>query len=179
MNMKYNDTTQAITDRLETNDIDYEIFEHELVTTSQEAADVRENFSVDQGLKALIVKTYGGDETSVSENLAQPEPRYRTGYAMIVLPGDQKFAQKKVENALNIDDFRLADPEAIEDITEGVEIGGIPPFGSLFALQTHADEQIEDMGEVVFNAGDRRVSISISAQDYLAAEEPIISAITQ
>jgi len=31
--MKYNDTTQAIIDRLETNNIDYEIFQHEPVTT--------------------------------------------------------------------------------------------------------------------------------------------------
>jgi len=161
--MKYNDTTQAIIDRLDENNIDYEVFEHEPVTTSEEAADVRDGFSVDQGLKALIIKTYSDSEE----------------HAMIALPGDQKFAQKKVENALNIDDLRLADPEVIEDITDGVEIGGIPPFGSLFALETYVDKQIEDMGEVVFNAGDRKVSISISVEDYLAAEEPTISAITQ
>jgi len=161
--MKYNDTTQAIIDRLDENNIDYEVFEHEPVTTSEEAADVRDGFSVDQGLKALIIKTYSDSEE----------------HAMIALPGDQKFAQKKVENALNIDDLRLADPEVIEDITDGVEIGGIPPFGSLFALETYVDKQIEDMGEVVFNAGDRKVSISISAEDYLAAEEPVISVITE
>ena len=157
--MKYNDTTQAIIDRLDENNIDYRIFEHEPVTTSEEAADVRENFSVDQGLKALIIKTYGGSEE----------------HAMIVLPGDRKFAQKKVENALGVDDFRLADPEVIEVITDGVEIGGIPPFGSLVALQTYADEQVEDMGEVVFNAGDRRVSISISPEDYLTVEQPTVA----
>jgi prolyl-tRNA editing enzyme YbaK/EbsC (Cys-tRNA(Pro) deacylase) len=177
--MNYNDTTQAIINRLETKNIDYEIFEHEPVTTSEEAAEVRENFSVDQGLKALIIKTYGGDEASVSENLAQTEPRHRAGYAMIVLPGDQKFVQKKVEKALGIDDFRLADPGVIEDITDGVEIGGIPPFGSLFALKTYVDKQIEDMDGVVFNAGDRRVSISISAKGYLAVEQPEIAGITQ
>jgi len=161
--MNFNDKTQTIIDRLKENNIDYEIFEHESVTTSQEAADVRENFSVDQGLKALIIKTYGGSEE----------------HAMIVLPGDQKFDQKRVEKALGIHDFRLADPEVIEDVTDGVEIGGIPPLGSLFALETYVDKQIEDMGEVVFNAGDRRVSISIYTEDYLAAEEPIISAIMQ
>jgi len=159
--MKYNSTTQSIITLLKENNIDYQIFEHKPVTTSEEAAAVRENFSVDQGLKALIIKMYGGSEE----------------HAMIVLPGDQKFAQKKVENALNINDFRLADPEAIEDITDGVEIGGIPPFGSLFALQTYADEQIGGMGEVVFNAGDRRVSICISAGSYLRVEQPTVAGI--
>jgi len=168
--MQYNSTTQSIITLLRENNIDYEIFEHEPVTTSEEAAAVRESFSVDQGLKALIIKTYGGSE----------------GHAMIVLPGDQKFAQKKVENALNIDDpepenltkseprfragFRLADPEVIEDVTDGVEIGGIPPFGSLFDLPTYADKQIGGMGKIVFNAGDREVSISISAEEYLKLE---------
>ena len=33
MNMKYNDTTQAIIDRLDENNIDYGVFEHESVTT--------------------------------------------------------------------------------------------------------------------------------------------------
>ena len=159
--MQYNSTTQSIITLLKENNIDYHIFEHEPVTTSEEAAAVRESFSVDQGLKALIIKTYGKDQ----------------GYAMIVLPGDQKFAQKKVEAALGIDDFRLADPEVIEDITDGVEIGGIPPLGSLFALQAFADKQIEDMDEVVFNAGDRRVSISISAEDYCTVEQPTVAGI--
>lgn len=154
--MSYNNTTQAIIDRLEENDIEYQLFEHEPVTSSQEAADVREGFSVEQGLKALVLKLYGAED----------------GFAMIIVPGDTNFNQEKVEKALGADDFRFANESELDHLLGEVEVGGIPPMGSLFNLKTYADERIKNMEEAVFNAGDRRVSIAMSPKDYLYVEEP-------
>jgi prolyl-tRNA editing enzyme YbaK/EbsC (Cys-tRNA(Pro) deacylase) len=154
--MDYNQTTRQIIDRLENQDIDYEIFEHEPVVSSDEAANVRENFEISQGLKALVLKLYGANQD----------------FAMIVVPGDKSFDQAKVEQALSADDFRFANEEELDKLLGEVEIGGIPPMGSLFDLKTYADESIEDMNEVIFNAGDKEVSIAVSADDYQRIEQP-------
>jgi prolyl-tRNA editing enzyme YbaK/EbsC (Cys-tRNA(Pro) deacylase) len=154
--MDYNQTTRQIIDRLEDKNIDYEIFEHEPVVSSDEAANVRENFEISQGLKALVLKLYGANQD----------------FAMIVVPGDKSFDQDKVEAALGADDFRFANEEELDKLLGEVKIGGIPPMGSLFDLKTYADESIEDMNEVIFNPGDKEVSIAVSADDYLRIEQP-------
>lgn len=154
--MDYNYTTQKIIDRLENKNIECEVFEHEPVVTSNEAAEVRDNFDISQGLKALVLKLYGADQ----------------GFAMIVVPGDTNFDQDKVEAALGADDFRFANERELDDLIGEVEVGGIPPMGSLFDLRTYADESIGDMDEVIFNAGDKEVSIAVSADDYLLIEQP-------
>lgn len=154
--MDYNQTTRQIIDRLENQDIDYEIFEHEPVVSSDEAANVRENFEISQGLKALVLKLYEANQD----------------FAMIVVPGDKSFDQDKVEQALSADDFRFANEEELDKLLGEVKIGGIPPMGSLFDLETHADESIGELEEVIFNAGDKEVSIAVSADDYRRIEQP-------
>jgi prolyl-tRNA editing enzyme YbaK/EbsC (Cys-tRNA(Pro) deacylase) len=164
--MQYNHTTQQIIDRLENKDIDYEIFEHEPVTTSEEAADARGDFSLGQGLKALVIKRYGAD----------PEPHgfgASKDFAMIFVPGDTNFDQDKVEDAVGADDFRFANEDELDGLLGGVEVGGIPPMGSLFDLKTFADESINNMDEVIFNAGNKRVSIAMNADDYAKVEKLI------
>lgn len=161
--MQYNRTTQQIINRLEGKNIDYEIFEHEPVTTSGEAADARDYFSVSQGLKALVLKLYGADRD----------------FAMIVVPGDKNFDQGKVEKAVGADDFRFANEDELDDLLGEVEVGGIPLMGSLFDLKTFADEGVQEIDEVIFNAGDKRVSIAISADNYLDLENPTMSNISK
>lgn len=161
--MEYKQTTQQIIDRLKNKDIDYEIFEHKPVVSSDDAANVREDFEISQGLKALMLKLYGADQD----------------FAMIVVPGNKNFDQEKVEDALGANDFRFANEDELDELLGEVEIGGIPPIGKLFNLETYADERIKDIDKVIFNAGDRRVSIAINPDDYFAVEEPDVFDIAQ
>jgi Ala-tRNA(Pro) deacylase len=77
-----------------------------------------------------------------------------------------------VEVVLGADDFRFANEEELDKLLGEVEIGGIPPMGSLFDLETYIDESIKGMNEVIFNAGDKEVSIAVSADNYLRIEQP-------
>jgi prolyl-tRNA editing enzyme YbaK/EbsC (Cys-tRNA(Pro) deacylase) len=68
--------------------------------------------------------------------------------------------------------MRFAAEEEVGAITGGVLAGGVPPFGSLFGIQTYLDHEVAQNDRIVFNAGDRRVSIAISVRDYMLVENP-------
>ncbi|MBU0650134.1 hypothetical protein KJ605_01400 [Patescibacteria group bacterium] len=138
--------------------IKYDLFEHEPVRTSEEAARIRPGYSLKQGAKALIVKLYmrGGGER----------------YVLLVVPGDARFNSKKVKKLFDARDLRFATEEEVSEVTDGVLVGGVPPFGSLFGLETYVDSQVENNERIIFNAGDRRVSIAMSVADYMSTEKP-------
>jgi Ala-tRNA(Pro) deacylase len=88
---------------------------------------------------------------------------------MIVLPADRKLASKEVRKSLGIKSLRFASREEVEQLT-GLAPGSIPPFGSLFGLETCCDERLGENERINFNAGDHSISISLLYADYLAAE---------
>lgn len=48
----------------------------------------------------------------------------------------------------------------------------MPPFGSLFGLTVYADPSLFENDKLVFNAGDRRFSAAIKAEDYRTLVNP-------
>lgn len=156
-------TTQQILNLLKKNDSLFETFEHEPVRTSEEAAKVRTGYSLEQGAKALIVriKTRG-------ENV----------FVMLVMPAHLRLDTKKAKQHLQTKDLRFASEEEIAQITEGVQIGGVPPFGNLFNIPTIVDPKLFDNEKIVFNAGDRCFSVAMKSSDYKKLVNPIIIDIT-
>ena len=136
----------------------YERFLHEPVRTSEEAAQVRESYTLRQGTKALIVKG--------------KKPLEEKRFFMIVVPGDKQFDKKKLRDAAGYTDVRFASPEEVAKITGGVLPGGVPPWGNLFNLQVFADRTILENEKVIFNAGDRRVSIAMLSKDLFFLVKP-------
>jgi Ala-tRNA(Pro) deacylase len=130
----------------------YEVLRHAPVYTSEEAAAVR-GTPLASGAKALICKA---DEQ----------------FVMIVLPADRKLASKAVRRSRGIKSLRFATREEVAERT-GLAPGSIPPFGSLFGLPTWCDEGLTAQERINFNAGDHSISISMSREDYLAAEQPL------
>jgi len=159
--MKYHPVVQKIKELLESRQIKYDYFEHEPVRTSEEASKIRPGYTLKQGAKALVVKLYlrGGEEK----------------FVMLVVPGDARLNSKKVKKLFDAKDLRFATEEEVGDITSGVQVGGVPPFGSLFGLQIYMDPQVEQNERIVFNAGDRRVSIALACADYVLVEHPIMT----
>ena len=142
----------------------YRYFEHPPVKTSQEAASLRTGYSLKQGAKAIIIKI--------------PRPFYHSDFVMLVFPADRKFDNKKVKILLNIKEFRFATPEEISFLTQGILPGAIPPFGNLFSIPLIVDPSLFENKLIIFNAGDRGVSISISSRDYRKVAAPLESVIT-
>lgn len=157
--MEYHFVVQKIKELLEKNNIWFETFEHEPVRTSEEAAKVRPGYSLKQGAKAIIVriKKRGGEKY----------------FTMLVVPGDRRFDTDKVKSLLDAKDIRFATEEEVEEITGGVEVGGVPPFGNLFSLKVVADPTLFENEKIVFNAGDKRFSVAMKSVDYDKIVDPI------
>jgi len=141
----------SVSQLLTAKSIDFDILRHAPVYTSEEAAAVR-GTPLASGAKALICKA---DDQ----------------FVMIFLPADRKLASKAVRKAGGIKSLRFASREEVEQFT-GLTPGSIPPFGSLFGLATWCDERLADHQRINFNAGDHSISISMTYDDYIAAEQP-------
>ena len=156
--MNYHPVDNQILQLIKTNNFWHETFEHEPVLTSEEAAKVRTGYTLEQGAKALIVKIDESKDT----------------FVMFVLPGDLKLDSKKIRQNLGIKKFRFATEEELGQVTNGVERGGVPPFGNLFNLKTYAHKRLFEIEKIIFNAGDRRFSIAMNSKDYLTIVKPEI-----
>lgn len=162
---KYHKVTSDIVDLLKKNGCWYETFEHEPVKTSEEAAKIRPGYTLHQGAKAMIVRV----KKSESEKK----------FVMLVLPADLRFDNDKVKKYFTSKDIRFATEEEISHITDGVQIGGVPPFGNLFDLEVLADPTLFGNEKIVFNAGDRCFSIAMKSEDYKSLVAPIITDIVK
>jgi Ala-tRNA(Pro) deacylase len=76
-----------------------------------------------------------------------------------------------VRKAAGAKSLRFAAREEVEQLT-GLSPGSIPPFGSLFNLETWCDDRLAEQTRINFNAGDHSISISMAYADYVAAEQP-------
>ncbi|MEI6326611.1 MAG: YbaK/EbsC family protein [Candidatus Roizmanbacteria bacterium] len=141
----------------------FETWEHEPVTTSEEAAKVRHGYSLSQGAKAIIVKS------------EKPHQDTNSHFVMLVLPGDAKIDSKKVKKSLGLGKFSFASSVDLAHVTNGVESGGVPPWGSLFSLTVYVDGTLSQHEKIIFNAGDRRFSIAMKYRDYMTLVQPLIA----
>lgn len=131
---------------LDENNIQYELFEHEPVFTSEQAANIR-GFSTHQGAKALLTKADGE-------------------FTMFVLPGDMKLDTKKAKQLLNVKDIRFATPEEVVEVM-GCEIGACYPFGNLIDVPMYVDQKLADNNEIAFNPGVHNRSIKMKYHNYI------------
>lgn len=138
---------------LESHEIKYDVLRHEPVYTSEEAAAVR-GTALASGAKALICK---GDNEVV----------------MFVLPADRKLASRAIRRERKWRKLRFLGREEVLELT-GLQPGSIPPFGSLFGLPTFCDSRLGENERINFNAGDHAISVSMSYDDYVRVESPVI-----
>ena len=148
-------TFQRIESWLRERQIDFDVLRHEPVYTSAEAAEVR-GAPLASGAKALVCKADGQ-------------------FMMFVLPADRKLASKQVRGARKWKSLRFANREELVELT-GLEPGSVPPFGSLFDLPTLCDRRLGQQARINFNAGDHTISLSMTFDDYVAAEQPELGA---
>ncbi|MFT7506993.1 MAG: Ala-tRNA(Pro) deacylase [Acidimicrobiales bacterium] len=163
----YHPVVQQIKDLLTQSSLEYKCFEHDPVRTSEEAASLRPEYSISQGAKALILR--------IKKKEVPKEEQKQ--FVQIVVPGDAKFDPKKARHALHATDIRFALPEEVERVTDGVQPGGVPPFGNIFGLEVYVDKTLLENQEIIFNAGDRSCSIAMKSEDYLKVVKPNVVSI--
>lgn len=133
----------------------FEVFIHEPVTTSIDASKIRHGYGLSQGAKALVLKA--GDR-----------------FLMVVVPGDKKINNAVLKSVLGVKEIRFATPEEVTLVTNGILIGGVPPFGSYFKLKTYVDATVLENEKIIFNCADRSVSVALKSSDYMQIEQPEI-----
>ena len=140
---------EAIKNFLNSNKVNYKLFEHKQVKTSEEAASVR-NVPLSQGMKSLIL-------------IAKEK-----GFVLCLVPGNRKIELKALRKILDAKDIRLADHEDVLRIT-GCEIGSVHPFGNLFKekLEIYIDKNVLDNKRVDFSVGTFVNSIEMELKDFL------------
>lgn len=156
--MPYHPVVNQIVELLTADGCWFETFEHEPVKTSEEAAQIRDGYTLHQGAKALIVRI----KTKANEKF----------FAMFVIPGDLRFNGAQAKSLLQAKDIRFASVEEVADITQGIVPGGVPPFGHLFKLRLVVDQRVLANEKIIFNAGDRAFSIAMKAADYQRIVQP-------
>jgi Ala-tRNA(Pro) deacylase len=147
----YMSVFERLTALLDQSDIAYQIARHEPVFTSEEAARVR-GTSLASGAKALIC-------------------RADASFVLFVMPADRKLDSKQVRKAFGLRSLRFATRDEVLELTQ-LQPGSIPPFGQLFGLKTYCDEALAEQPRINFNAGDHTISIGMSYDDYVKAEQP-------
>lgn len=156
----YHPVVSQITDLLEKNGCWFETFEHEPVRTSEDAAKIRDGYTLHQGAKALIVRI----------KITKADRKF----AMVVFPGDVRFDAEKVKQLFSAKDVRFATVEEVAQLTDGVQPGGVPPFGNLFGLEVIADPSLLQNEKIIFNAGDRSFSVGMKSTDYVEVVKPLV-----
>jgi Ala-tRNA(Pro) deacylase len=137
--------TERLIAFLRENGADYRVVTHEPVQTSEEAARVR-GTPLEQGAKALVYRADG-----------RP--------VLLVLPANRRVDARAFKGAFGVRDLRMVSADDLRELT-GMEVGAVPPFGTLMDLPTYVDERLLALPRISFNAGSRTVSVIMSAADY-------------
>ena len=130
--------------------------EHAAVRTSEEAAAIR-GVPLRSGAKALVLKA-------------------ADRFLLAVLPADCSLDSKALRSVAGTRRIRFVNGEELLALT-GLAPGAVPPFGSLFGLDTICDPKLAENPHINFNAGSHCHSVQMAYADFAAIEHPRIAVI--
>ena len=151
-------TFLQIKELLDNNHVEYEHYIHAHVTTSQDAAAIR-NTNLDDAAKAIVCKVEKRDGTFE--------------FIQAILQASKRIDLKKLKRFLDSRNVALASPDEVLQKT-GCTIGSVPPFGILFGIRVYVDEDLPKRESIVFSAGTHTDSVMMKPQDYLDIINPTV-----
>ena len=131
----------------------FEVMTHEPVRTSEEAALVRRT-PLEQGAKALVFNADGR-------------------VVLLVVQAHRRIETRAFKRAFGVKNLRMVSAGELMDLT-GLEVGAVPPFGSLMGLATYVDERLLVLPRIAFNAGSRSTSVVMETRDYARLVQPAV-----
>ena len=148
--------------RLDKNNIKYELKEHRKVYTTYDSAQTQK----------IDVKSVGKTLLLKADNK----------FLFAVIPGNKKMDIVKLKKTLNkyydgiqekkIKKIKIASEVQIKNnITK--KVGALPPFGSLYKIPTFIDKSLFRLKKININAGSFTDSIEITPAQFKKFEEPI------
>lgn len=91
---------------------------------------------------------------------------------MLVLPASFKVNLKHLSDAFGTKSVELASEGEFENAFPGCELGAMPPFGSLYNMDTFVDKSLEEDEEIAFNAGNHSELIKLAYKDFARLAKP-------
>lgn len=141
---------------LDTNKIPYELLSHPKAYT---AHDLAETTHVPGCLvaKVVVVKADGY-------------------FVMTVLPSTWRVDLKRLREALDARDLRLATEAEIANIFPDCQVGAMPPFGNLYGIEVYVDQLLSEDESIVFEAGTYVGAMKLRYKDFAALVRPKVAA---
>jgi len=144
----------VVLDLFELKGIDYTLFEHLPVYTSEEASRVR-GVELRTGVKAMLLR----------------EKSQESNYLLADIAANRKIDFTKLESLAKVKHLRFATREEVIAMT-GCEPGSVHPLGNLFGLTTYLDVSVIENEFVNFNIGMLTRSVRIRSRDLLKVMMP-------
>lgn len=94
---------------------------------------------------------------------------------LAVLPADKKVNFEKFSRALGLQNAALEKEEVFSSLFSDCEVGAMPPFGSLYNIQTVVDQSLTTNTYIAFNACSHSEVVKMNYEDFEALEKPIIA----
>jgi Ala-tRNA(Pro) deacylase len=95
--------------------------------------------------------------------------------AMVILPASRQLDFELLRELTETRDVELASEKEFAGLFPDCEIGAMPPFGNLFAMDVYVSEELEADDEIAFNAGAHTELLRLSFEDYKKLVHPKIA----
>lgn len=148
-----------VTEHLKARGLQFEVIGHEETYTSVDEARAL-GIAADEVLKTLALAT-------------------SHGRVLAVVPGSRRLDMRLVRKAVGDSHARLLTEAELEREFPDVELGALPPLGSLFGIPVYVDPEVLSHETVVFAAGTQRESVRVRTQDLFGEEEVRVVSLTR
>jgi Ala-tRNA(Pro) deacylase len=93
--------------------------------------------------------------------------------AMVVVPGDLHVDVEQLRTAMGIAAVLLADEADLAVLFPNMELGAMPPLGTLFGRPVYLDRSVAEQEFIAFNAGTHRDLIHMRSEDFQRLVRPV------
>ena len=94
------------------------------------------------------------------------------GYVLTVLPATRRVDLAQVRDCLGNPSAELASEAEMGRLFPDCETGALPPFGSLYHVQTLVDDSLAEDERIVFEGQNHQEAFRMAYRDYEATEHP-------
>ncbi len=106
-----------------------------------------------------------------SEVLKTVAMRVAGGYALMAVPATGRLGMHLAQAAVGDRHVRLATEQELRRDFPGIELGALPPLGSLLGAPLYVDQEVLQHETVVFAAGSQTESVQLRTADLLQHEQ--------
>jgi Ala-tRNA(Pro) deacylase len=143
---------QKLKEFLDKNNIRYVVIKHSAAFTAQEIA-ASAHIPGKELAKTVMVKIDGK-------------------MAMAVLPASYRVDMERLKRVTGANSVELASEQEFKDMFPACELGGMPPFGSLYGMDVFVAESLAEDEEIAFNAGSHTELVRLAYSDFERLVQP-------